>query len=299
MRQYLYCVLALALTACARPNIELETSELDRSMGSQPVGLLEVSRANTGKTLGITFTETLGESAYCTGTVLGSGEVVTSTDCLLNSDQSFTAEQMSFHLRLPGNGQTKKYAVKSIRTDTKRNLAYLSLKDMPEFPVMRALAIRAKWDEPADKPSPPTLNAIAVSVSAPDKKGVAHVRVSSVSLGNTLPREVPAPVVTPNPPDSGIPGDTNGDGIVDGNDAITQPAVATIPPPGRPHAADGTTPTPAPVKAESAWAHPRPVNISGLKDGSLGSPIFYQNEIVGIVKGGDANLGNAQWAVGN
>jgi hypothetical protein len=275
MRYFL--LLLLLLSSCAKPNIEVDSSELEKTIGAQPIGLIEVTKANGGGTLGISFTETLGESLYCTGTLLSTGEVVTSMDCLQNKDGSFRAEQMFFHVHLPGNAQTKKVGIASIRADAKRNLAYLRTKEILEFPVVRALSIRSKWEEDKVAPSPAFISGTAVSVASPDKHGKARVLVSLVKVQTFF---APVPAIIPE--DSSTNTNTN-----------TMVAVAADNTPAVPKAAE-----PA-AKPESPWAHPHTVTISGLKDLSFGSPIFYQNDMVGFVKSGDANLGNGQWIVGD
>lgn len=285
--------LLLLLTACARPGIEIDTSELTTSgAASASVGLLEVKRANTGSNLGIPVTESLGESAYCTGTILNS-ELVTSADCLRGANGGYNPKDMRFYFHPAGDKKTHSYKVAAVRSvDVNRNLAFLTIKDFPELPV--TVSIPSTWPPDGEvDPAESAIPAFAITVPAPNKKGVSRIKVAPVTV------EIP---VAPPPPEDSEDEDDSDDKNAEDNKA-SSPAPATpapaVPAPAAP--APVTTPKDAPKTAAptaSDRARPHGIFIRGLKDGTWGAPLFFRGHMVGLVKNSRSGRENGHWIVG-
>lgn len=269
--KYLLFILPLALFSCAKPEISIESDAT--SAGSQPVGVLEFGKAHAGSTVGISLGETLGESAYCAATVLSNGLVATSSDCLQDEKNTYDVKEMRFHLRAPNSGTTKHYTVKAVESvDPQRNLAYLSLQEVPE--VVVRTSIPSRWNGSAvqgtDASVSPSVSGTAFAVPDPDKKGVVRIQVTAVRVET-------APVIVPVP-------------------ASDKAAVAAADTDGDPAPASPTGPTSA--VAESPFAHPRAVSIVGMKGGSRGSPVFVDGQLVSILRGDVGGRNNGHWLVG-
>lgn len=280
MRKLLLCL--LLLTSCAKPEIEIDASELNASLGSQPIGLLEVRHANSGSAGGIAFTESIGESAFCTATLLSTGEVATSSDCLQSEKTAYNAEDMVFHVN--HQQSTKHYQVDQVkRVDAPRNLAYLTLKEAPNLAFGRSVAFQRTWpmdpEDTAAKPLP--VAATAVSVPGPDKNGKTKIVLSSLKI------EVAAAMLPITAPEDKQPAEGSEEEeakII--KDAAKKAAEED------PKKKDEMPP------AEHPLARPRALNVKGLKETVAGAPVFAGNQMVGIVKGGRSNAGNVQWIVG-
>lgn len=267
--KYLFFLVPLALFSCAKPEISIEPDASPQ--GSPPVGVLEFGKAHAGSSMGISLGETLGESAYCAATVLNSGLVATSADCLQDEKNTYDVKEMRFHMRAPNSETTKHYTVKAVESvDPQRNLAYLSLQEIPE--VLVHTSIPSRWNGPApagtDTAVNPSVPGIAYAVPDPDKKGVVHIQITAVRVETT-------PVIVPVP--------------------ASDKAAIAAPDTGNPSPA---SPAPTSAAAESPFAHPRTVSIVGMKGGSRGSPVFVDGQLVSILRGDAGGRNNGHWLVG-
>ncbi len=251
---------------CGRPSIEIDTKELQASsLGLLPVGLVEVHRANSGNGFGMSIGESMGESAFCTGTLLSDGTVMTSSDCLENQWGKFEAKDMEFHIN-PLGTKTESFKVEEIsQVDTARHVVYLLLKSPTEKTVNNALQIQSILPSQADLES--NVPALAVSVPGPDKNGVSRIVVSSAKIRTSWAKSEKSKKQYNIPPwersDSYVPQVAQNE---------EEPSI------------------------EDIFSYPTPIYVEGLRDGIWGAPIFYQGKVIGIVKNSQNNsTHNAQW----
>ena len=269
--RFLTLITLCVLTACARPNIEIDTSELRTSASQPAVGLLEVHRANSGGSLGIALGEAMGESAFCTATLLGGGEIVTSSDCVRGKDGDYDTKQMQFHFKHANGNQTEHHEVQSIaRVDPERNLAWLLLRERTD--AIRSMSIRSSWK--GDEESGDSVPVMAVSIPAPNSRGATRVRISQVTVEYAVASLPPPP-----PPVSDAPASL---AETDANEEKTTPSVAAA----------------AAEKPAHPLSRPRGISVKGLKDETWGAPLFYREQMVGVVKSAKRGKENAHWIVG-
>ncbi len=273
----LFASILILASSCARPNISIDATELiGTPWAAQPIGLLEVHRANSGDTIGLSVGESLSESAYCTATVLADNTVLTSSDCIGNQDGSFEVKNMEFHLRRQNENVTDAFQVREILrvNPAQKTAIFNTMEALPEQVV--APSLQPTPLTPAELAN--TLVTETLSVPGPNRDGVAEVKLSStvitIPLQRRLPPQQPAPTEDPD----GISGPVETLRQEDGPTAWTQE--------------DDTL--------ESYLGQPRGVIVSGLRDGTWGAPVFLNGRIVGIVKNqqGDHEGSNAQWILG-
>ena len=168
-------LVALALAGCARPNIQIDASAIEKEAGALPVGLLEVHRANSG-TFGLSIGEDIKESLFCTASLLDDGRLLTSSACLGDSQRRFERSDLEFHLNRPGSTETEHFSVSGVETDPSRpELAYLRVEGMPELRRTKAFAIddsQLRLDQ-----NDPNLKARTVAISTPNEDGLAIGRI--------------------------------------------------------------------------------------------------------------------------
>lgn len=177
MRPSLILLFPLLLAGCARPAIQIDASAVEQANGASPVGLLEVHRGNSGEGFGLSIGETIGESLFCTASVLADGRVATSSDCLRNKKREFAVEDMEFHLNRQGSTETNSWKIE--KAEELDGVAYLTpvgpLETAGEEAVRRQVSL-ASSDLPLDEKIT-KLAARALSVGLPNEDGVAVVSV--------------------------------------------------------------------------------------------------------------------------
>jgi hypothetical protein len=280
-------LVALAASGCGRPDLKIDNAELENSAlkSTARVGLLEAHRANTGTGYGMSIGETIGESAFCTGTVLEDGNVLTSSDCMQGKFGNFDIKDMEFHIRYSGSAVTQTYKVLSlIAADSKRNTAILKIReDSSEVALESSNSLS---EVPTDEELGANLSALAVSVTAPDKNGIAKIKVSSTTI-LTAEAAIQAPTIPSTPPPNAPPAPPIAPVVAE--DSL---------PPSDGNGALPKDPAGAATKPQFAgFTAPMPLAVKGLQDGIWGAPIYYKGKIVGVVRkpSSETDSHNAQW----
>lgn len=299
-------LLALAAAAflqgCAQPNLEIDTTEMENGLGQHSVGLVEVQGVFSGS-MGFAPFKTMRENDYCTGTLLKSGQVLVSTDCLRSGKTEYDPKDMRFYLKDFSTGKTKKYEVAAIASvDSARHAAYLNLKNHPDGAVARPPAQRSTWTDESTDPNQPVVTVISaqvVSISEPNEKGKAKARLLNVTLeaGQATPTSRAAPRTPPgSSPQEPAPNGDEEEFRGDGSEHTPSPPTTPVAPPAPAQPA-------APASTEqprSPFASSRGVVVTNMEDGRMGSPIFYQGQLVGFIRGSKngPSRENGQWLVG-
>lgn len=241
MKHLLWGALIL-LAGCGRPDIQIDSGKISQAEGNVPVGLLEVHRARSGNSYGLSLGESINESLFCTGTLLSDGRVLTSADCLRNASTSFDPDDMEFHLNEKGNPPTGHWHVERVETDPSRSgLAYLFLAGARPI-VSSARKLTLGEGTLALSEANPDLEALTLSVAHPDDDGVAVGTLADTSVqyssgGFEFPTTPP-----PEPPRSG-PGTGTATGTSTSTDTRTTPARPGFPGlPANPGGIGGTLP---------------------------------------------------------
>lgn len=177
MRRIFIIFFPMLLIGCARPAIQIDASAVEQGNAASPVGLLEVHRGNSGEGFGLAIGESVGESLFCTASVLADGRVATSSDCLRNKKRDFAVEDMEFHLNRQGSTETNSWKIE--KAEELDGIAYLTvvgpLAIAGDNALLRQVSL-ASGDLPLDEKST-KLAARALSVGTPNDDGVAVVSV--------------------------------------------------------------------------------------------------------------------------
>ncbi len=287
--------LCAAVAGCARPKIEIDASELEATpLKAAPVGLLEVHHANTGASFGIPLPESIGESAFCTATLLDDGRVLTGTDCLRNEDFQYETKNMEFHVKRPGVPGTESFGVKAIlEVDHARKVAFLQVDvGTPIFAEAGSASILK--EVPRGEELMKNLATLTVVVPGPDTNGRTRIKVSSTTIVTKQPL-VPVPgddtSTSTNTSTSTATSTGTSTAVNTGTGTGTTTSTSTN---TNTTVENGTT-EPSAEDAEATFSKPARVRLLGLKDGNWGAPVFYNGKIVGITKNGEADETNAQW----
>jgi hypothetical protein len=172
---------SLAFVACGRPEIKIDSSNVESSqIGSQPVGLLEVHRANSGISPGgISIGEAWDESVFCSATLLVDGRLATSTDCVQRAGTDFETGDMEFHLNRPGSLNTEHIRVS--RMEKAGGLTYVSLDtELNQVHRSRAPLLSAERLPLTEKES--KKQASVVVLPSPDKDGFVTATLVSTEV---------------------------------------------------------------------------------------------------------------------